>query len=153
MKTKLRTLNSATLPYVKLLKLDLGKIALLVTQHIRHVTQYSVQCKKKWSKSNITSWSTSYLSDVHPLVPATIVLHTTMINFIHTYIDTKECNIIYTWSKWSVSFLMIFYLTWIGYRCSKFLSKPKLFIYNFWNTWVVFVLLLTIQLSLKMMTY
>ena len=37
--------------------------------------------------------------------------------------------------------------TWIGHKVSKYRRNMRLFVRNFWRNWIVFLLLLTVQLS------
>ena len=96
---------------------------------------------------NYIEWSATYLSDTHPLVPTTIIVYISLIHGIDSYFQIKECNLLYQLSRWGALVIMVLYLTAIGYKVSKFRSRPALFLKQFWTNWVVFILL-AVQMSL-----
>ena len=96
---------------------------------------------------NIILSATSYLSDTHPLVPAVLILYVSIINNLQQYFNVKQCDAMYQMLQWFVLIIMMLYLTLIGWRISKFRSRPTLFFKEFWSNYVIFILLVTIQTS------
>ena len=103
-----------------------------------------MQSRNQSKIDNFVCWSSSYLSDCHPLVPQTIVLYSSLNNFIISYFG-NQCNDFNISLNWILLIIILIYLTWIGHKVSKYKSNFILFFYQFCTNYIVLILLLAIQ--------
>merc|ERR1712228_937924 len=78
-------------------------------------------------------------------------MYTMLSNAIDKYVETEECDPLYEVTRWMIFILCIIYLTFIGWKVSVFKKNPRAFIRQFWFQWILFVILLTVQLTIPPM--
>merc|ERR1712228_121221 len=78
-------------------------------------------------------------------------MYTMLSNAIDKYVETEECDPMYEVTRWMIFILCIIYLTFIGWKVSIFKKNPRAFIKQFWFQWLLFAILLTVQLTIPPM--
>ena len=106
-----------------------------------------IKAKNQNKFDNILTWTTSYLADQYPLIPTMILAHSALVDIIDSNLKTNECNLGFVISRWIALFVIMLYLTVMGYKISKFRCRMWMFIRHFYMNWFIFIILMAIQTS------
>lgn len=106
-----------------------------------------IKAENQTKFDNLLVWSTSFLSDQFPLVPHMLIVYTSLTNIIDSNFDVDQCDTVYVISRWTILGVIVLYLTYIGYKISKFRGYPLLFLRTFFLNYVVLLLMMVVQLS------
>jgi len=107
-----------------------------------------VKAKRESNFANVSEWSSTYLCDRYPIVAQSILVYTSLIHALDSYLAHEECDEVFLISRWCMLGVMLVYITWIGYKTSQYRSSWTLFLATFWFQYFVFALIITLQLSL-----